>query len=250
MITTICWLLPSTTLERCGEVGGSVGPDCPTGSCCDITWPLSGILSSCHRSRFPCLNLQAIVRSASLGGNLYNNASGNTRSPPTSTAAASIERENLVRILATILRASSASSVHRIASERVGIRAPSSNVQDKSCTQETGVEISKESIKNTPVCEGVGGVEARPLEPPKRQEHTEGVVRYAVKAAEQQALAQALIEFLPPARSDGVHGITRYSVSLIPEWSAPPSLTANVCGCLLHLLGDSSAGENVANQVS
>lgn len=227
----------------------SVGPDCPTEIFCSITWARSGILLSCHCSRFPCLNPQAIVRSASLGGNLYSNASGNTRSSPTSTVAASIERENLVRVLATILRASSASSVRRTASEGVGMRSPSSNVQDNSDTQENAVGLSKKSIRNTPVCVGEGGVAAGQFEPPQRREHSEEVVRYAVKAAEHQDLAQALIHFLPPARSDGVHGITKFSVSLIPEWSAPPSLTANVCGCLLHLLGDSSAGEKVATQV-
>lgn len=162
--------------------------------------------------------LQAIVRSASLGGNIYSTSDSpppTTKSIPTSPdaatrTAASIERENLVRTLATVLRFPLV--VKRVHSERTsgaGVPAPSSSVH--------------------------GG--------------TGEFLWHAAKAAEQYGLTRALIEFLPPAREDGVEGVTKTSVALMPEWSAPPALTANVCGCLLHLLGASGAGTNVVNQV-
>jgi hypothetical protein len=62
---------------------------------------------------------------------------------------------------------------------------------------------------------------------------------------------RALLSFLPPARSDAISGCaTRDTVALAPLWRAPPALAGNVCGALLHLLGDSPAGADVAAVVA
>lgn len=197
---------------------------------------------------------QAIVRSASLGGNIYNSVSPTTKPIPTSAAAAatwtaaSIERENLVRTLAAILRCPLvANRAHPEHISGVRVPAPSSNVHDDDQNQEEyGAGPSMTKVKKESISDHSRVVAANPR---KALEGTEEFPRYATKTAEEHGLVSALIGFLPPAREDGLEGVTKNSVALIPGWSAPPSLTANVCGCLLHLLGDSEAGTSVANQV-
>lgn len=71
---------------------------------------------------------------------------------------------------------------------------------------------------------------------------------YLVATAAELELAGALVSFLPPAREDGLEGVTIASVSRRPEWCAPPTITANVCVCLLHLL-DGEHSSRIANQV-
>lgn len=119
------------------------------------------------------------------------------------------EREHLVRTLASVLHSAAASQTRRGAA-KTGSPAPSSNVQDKH-TERTGEE-------------------------------------HLAKAAERLELAGALVSFLPPARRDGLQGVTGDSVALRPDWCAPSTVTANVCSCLLHLLGGKETGA-IAKQV-
>ncbi|CBN78097.1 hypothetical protein Esi_0095_0048 [Ectocarpus siliculosus] len=169
--------------------------------------------------------IQATVRSSTLGGDLYTNATrakrvddaaddlaaaAETEAAATSAANAA-ERENLVRVLGSILR--SKPPVHTAACDdarRLGSPAPSSNVPGVTTTND-----GKDKIVTT---------------------------------ARQLKLAEALISFLPPAREDGTEGVTTTSVSLRPKWLAPPAVTGNVCVCLLHLLNGEGSG-HIATQI-
>lgn len=168
-----------------------------------------------------CLHLlQATVRSAALGGNIYEaigigDSNGTTTTNTATTITTVInsninsttttynnnnaaEREHLVRTLACILHSAAASQRGGVA-VKTGSPTPSSNVQDRP----------------------IGGAEAGHL----------------AKVAERLELAVSLVSFLPPAREDGLEGVTKDSVALRPQWCAPSTVTANVCSCLLNLLG-------------
>ncbi|CAN0135886.1 unnamed protein product, partial [Scytosiphon promiscuus] len=163
--------------------------------------------------------VEATVQNSTLGGDLYTSAAlthhkGDSTvdaiTPSAAkTAAHAIERENLVRALGSILR-----SRPRPTSPAAGNGppAPSSNVPAPV------VVLAKDN--------------------PAR----------LVVTAERAKLASTLVSFLPPAREDGVEGVTPASVPLRPKWSAPPAVTANVCVCLLHLLGGERS-DHIADQV-
>lgn len=168
---------------------------------------------------------QATVRSSTLGGDLYTTvtrakraddaaddlAAAAVREAAATSAANATERENLVRVLGSILR--SKPPAHTAACDnarRLGSPAPSSNVPGVTTTKD-----AKDKIVTT---------------------------------AGQLKLAEALISFLPPAREDGTEGVTTTSVSLRPKWLAPPAVTGNVCVCLLHLLDGEGSG-HIATQV-
>ncbi|CAM9996297.1 unnamed protein product [Ectocarpus sp. 13 AM-2016] len=169
--------------------------------------------------------IQATVRSSTLGGDLYiavtrakraddaadDLAAAAATSAAATSAANATERENLVRVLGSILR--SKPPAHTAACDdarRLGSPAPSSNVPRVTTTKDT-----KDKIITTAV---------------------------------QLKLSEALISFLPPAREDGTEGVTTTSVSLRPKWLAPPAVTGNVCVCLLHLL-DGEGSSHVATQI-
>ncbi|CAN0064567.1 unnamed protein product, partial [Ectocarpus sp. 4 AP-2014] len=169
--------------------------------------------------------IQATVRSSTLGGDLYTTVTRAKRADDAAddlaaaaateaaaiSAANATERENLVRVLGSILR--SKPPAHTAACDdarRLGSPAPSSNVP--------GVTTIKDAKDNT------------------------------VATAGQLKLSEALISFLPPAREDGTEGVTATSVSLRPKWLAPPAVTGNVCVCLLHLLDGEGSG-HIATQV-
>lgn len=182
----------------------------------------------------PSSATQATVRSAALGGNLYE-ATGSGEADNLSTPATTIttvtdsntgnnistngiivnttnnatEREHLVRTLASILHTAAAPQTRR-GTAKTGSLAPSSNVQDKHTIRAAEDHLGK--------------------------------------VTERLQLAGALVSFLPPARQDGLQGVTRDSVALRPYWCAPSTVTANVCSCLLHLLGGESTGA-IAKQV-
>lgn len=169
---------------------------------------------------------QATVRSSTLGGDLYTTVTPATRGDDaadglvavatieaTATSAANAtERENLVRVLGSILRSKPrADTAACDDARRLGSRAPSSNVP--------GVTTTKDAKDKV------------------------------IAKARQLKLAEALISFLPPAREDGTEGVTASSVSLRPKWLAPPAVTGNVCVCLLHLLDGEGSG-HIASQVT
>ncbi|KAG5186749.1 hypothetical protein JKP88DRAFT_308946 [Tribonema minus] len=60
------------------------------------------------------------------------------------------------------------------------------------------------------------------------------------------ACVRALVSFLPPARRGAGGAVTRDSVALAPAWRAPAAVAGNVCGALLHLIGDGSGGSAAA----
>lgn len=147
------------------------------------------------------------MRSAALGSNLYANANPRGKPAPADEAGGSnthaMEREHLVRTLATILRSNAPTTSLR----------PKDTGSSPSSTVNTAAAVTRE---------GRGCIAATA--------HTLG-------------LAEALVSFLPPAREEGLQGVTRESVALRPIWSAAPALTANVGGCLLHLMDGECAGQ-------
>lgn len=151
------------------------------------------------------------MRSAQLGGNLYtvpNPTSGGDTANEPAANAAATERENLVRTLAFILNPNTVAAPAE-GIGKVGSPAPSSNVNKT-----------------------VG----------------EGARHFIAATVQKLKLAEALVSFLPPPREERSEGVTTESVALKPEWCAPPAVTVNVCGCLLHLLGAESSG-HIAEQV-
>lgn len=189
-----------------------------------------------------CSDLQATVRSAALGGNIYTTVvSGDnnkvTTIAATGMAAAVIEREHLVRTLASILRNATKSKLAGSQNLMPGTSA----VAAPSCH----VPATSTSI-HSPAC---GRTSERKASEPRTLKSAGGVVWQVVDIAERQRLGSALVGLLPPARKDGLDGVTRDSVALRPEWSAPSSLAANVCGCLLHLLGGSGADTVMAQVI-
>lgn len=158
------------------------------------------------------------MRSARLGGNIY------AKSAELPNAADAVERENLVRVMASIL--------HSLPSPREAVkspakqmmRAPSSHLHRRTTSASTRTGL-------LPAQEGVGDTD---------EAHSTRM-QSVLEEARSQGLAGALVCFLPPAREDGPDGVTRHSVALHPEWKAPPGVTANVCSCLLHLMGGASS---------
>lgn len=148
--------------------------------------------------------------SAALGSNLYATAANPHGKPDPADepacAAHAMEREHLVRALATILRSNALTSTPR---PKDAIPSPSSTVTTAAAP------------------EGQGGI---------------------ADTAQTLRLAEALVSFLPPAREEGLQGVTSESVALRPTWSAAPALTANVGGCLLHLL-DGACSRQITEQV-
>ncbi|CAM9363301.1 unnamed protein product [Ectocarpus fasciculatus] len=187
--------------------------------------PLPEALEAMSRPGVVDRIIQATVRSSTLGGDLYTTvtpaksagdaaddlaAAVATEAAATSVANAT-ERENLVRVLGSILR--SKPPTHTAAcydARTLGSPAPSSNVP--------GVTTTKDAKDKV------------------------------IATAGQLKLAEALISFLPPAREDGMEGVTSTSVSLRPKWLAPPAVTGNVCVCLLHLL-DGEGSRHIATQI-
>lgn len=145
------------------------------------------------------------MRSAALGRNLNATAAtpGGIPDPADEPAGAAhaMEREHLVRTLATVLRSSALKNTPR---PKGTVPSPSSTVNAAAAP------------------EGRGGIADR---------------------AQTLRLAEALVSFLPPAREEGLQGVTSESVALKPTWSAAPALTANVGGCLLHLMDGECSGQ-------
>lgn len=167
---------------------------------------------------------KATLRSSTLGVDLYTpaalahqqeDATADTTTASTAEVAAhAIERENLVRTLGSIMRSKPlpAPAAADDSEQAAGPLAPSSNVPAPAAIVTTNTKA------------------------------------YLASCSEEAKLAEALVSFLPPAREDGAEGVTAASVSLRPEWRAPPAVTANVCVCLLHLLDGERSG-HVADQV-
>lgn len=146
-----------------------------------------------------------------MGSNLHTTGTPLEKSDLATEAAAgtahAMEREHLVRALASILRKNATTNP---------AGRPTDTVPSPSSTVDTAKAL-----------EGRGGIAST-----------------AVKLG----LAEALVSFLPAAREEGLQGVTRESVALRPTWSAPPALTANVGGCLLHLMDGECSG-NITDQV-
>lgn len=151
---------------------------------------------------------KASVRSAALGGNLYTAVDASNNDDSAADPSSALERQNLVHTLAAILRSTTTPATVGLGS-KIGPLAPSSNVHKA------------------------------------RNGRAEGS---AMPENDKLKLAEALVSFLPPAVADGAEGITIESVVLKPAWCAPPTVTVNVCSCLLHLL-DGEGCDRVAQQV-
>lgn len=130
-----------------------------------------------------------------------------------------------MRVLASILRfVSTRSGPAPKQAKQAILPAPSSNV-DAGSDGKLG-DHEQRDTRRVP--------DARGAEPT--------VMHKLVQAARRRGLGGALTSFLPPAREEGQGGVTRDSVAARPDWSAPIPVTANTCGCLLHLMEDEDAG--------
>lgn len=197
---------------------------------CYLVW--NNLVSS-HNTRWLYhYATQAIVRSAALGGDIYSISSPGGRPGGASQCNAdAIERENLVRILVSILRLLSSPEKAPKLREKQGMTMSWRFDVDSSITPSALGRFSEPEARDG---------HDKVVEERRRAEI---ILRDIVKEAERQKLGIALASFLPPAHEDGLAGVTDVSVALRPAWTAPIGVSANVCGCIMHLQGcDNSTG--------